>query len=218
MIRLYVSGEGSNELGSRCDPEKGDEFPDDGFHHGVIEKLAGKVRQGGWEIRHAVRWQDVHKIQVKNPGILRGEAANVERLALQARELACNALVFLRDRDGPKNRGRERVIAKAVQQAKREHKGLDIVGGVPIEMLESWLLALKGDRKSEGVGDPAGELKKRHDVQKKRTTAMVQLVMNSNLKDIPDDAHSLWRWLRSLADTLKVKIPKAWPRPPARSR
>ena len=218
MIRLYVSGEGSNELGTRCSPEPGDELPHDRFHPGVLEKLAEKVLPGGWEILEAIRWRNVHKLRVKTPGIARGEAATVERLARRARDLGCNALVFLRDRDGPRNRSRERAIANAIRQAKNEYRGLAIAGGVPIEMLESWLLALRGERNTESASDPTVELEKWHGVPKKRTTAMVQLVMNSRLRDVPDDAHSLRRWLRALAIALNVNVPKSWPRPPSRGR
>ena len=211
VIRILISAEGSNELGTRCDPEEGDRFPSAGPHPGVIEKLAEKVSPGGWEVRHAIQWKGVHKLRVGNSGIARGEAANVERLALRARELGCNSLVFLRDRDGSSIR--EKVIKKEVD--KQQSGKLRIAGGVPVEMLESWLLALKGVRASERVEDPAKLLEEEHDVKKKRTTDMVQLVMNSRIDRIPEDAVSLLRWLRSLATALNVKIPKQWPRPKA---
>ncbi len=85
-----------------------------------------------------------------------------------------------------------------------------IVDGIPVEMLESWLLALTGEKKSEDNPDPAGSLREKG-VPEKKTTAMVQLAMNAKLSDIPDDAVSLRKWLRKLAQGLNQKVPKNWP-------
>lgn len=55
MIRVLISGEGANELGSESA----------GLHAGsgtgVIEELLAKVRVGGFEVRSRVVWKDVPK-------------------------------------------------------------------------------------------------------------------------------------------------------------
>jgi hypothetical protein len=78
-------------------------------------------------------------------------------------------------------------------------------------MLECWLLALGGEKDAHCEADPVKALHERHQIEPKRTTAMVQLVLKSRLLDIPDDANSFWRWLRRAAVGLNVKIPKQWP-------
>lgn len=204
MIRVMVVGEGNNELGSSV-AEGG------GAGTGVIEELIGKVRRGGYEIRVRKRWKDAPKLRVGVNGTAAAEARAVQAFALFAVEHGCNALIFLRDRDGEVTR--ERTIAEATQREQSKRPKLKIAGGVPIEMLESWLLALKGELRSEYERDPAGALEQRHGVVPKRTTDMVQLVLNTALLAVPADAQSLWRWLRKVATALGVKIPKQWPNP-----
>jgi hypothetical protein len=203
VIRVLVAGEGANEIGPL--PAAGfveGERPSGG---GVIEALMTKVRNTGWRIQAVMQWKDVPKLRVNVAGD--AEARTVAVLALRAREMGCNALVFLRDRDG--NTARERAIRDAIGAARSG--SLRIAGGVPIEMLECWLLALAGDEKAHSEGDPVATLAARHAVPPKRVTAMVQHVRTSRLLAAPPDAVSLWRWLRALAFALSVKIPKQWP-------
>ncbi len=52
------------------------------------------------------------------------------------------------------------------------------------------------------------------ELRDKNTTAMVELVRNARLLDVPVDAVSFWRWLRRVAEALRVlPIPREWPRP-----
>ncbi len=208
MIRVLIAGEGANEIGhwARHAP---DEERTTGV--GVIEALLTKVRSGGWEVRAALQWKDIHKLRPSAAGDREERAVHI--LVMRARELGCNALIFLRDRDGPRNLSRERAIQRAVREAEKRPE-LAIASGVPVEMLESWLLALRGDPKSEDEQDPVLELHRRHKVAPKRTTAMIELVRHSRLLDAPDDAASFWRWIRRAATALNVSpIPKQWPRP-----
>jgi hypothetical protein len=109
MIR--IAGEGSGEIGPRRAVAFGEGGRPSGG--GVIEALMAKVRPSGWSIRDAMIWKDVRKLRVNSHGD--GEAKTVAGLALQARELGCNALVFLRDRD--RSVSRERAIRDAIESA-----------------------------------------------------------------------------------------------------
>ena len=203
MIRVLIAGEGANELGDKL---KGDRLEGErATGGGVIEAFMTKVRGGGWQIRDAIRWRDVPKLRANAPGD--GDTRTVRVLAQRAAELGCNALVFLRDRDG--SQARERAIRDAIKEARRGT--VVIAGGVPIEMLECWLLALRKEPSAHADPDCVASLEARHGVPRKRTIAMVQLVRRARLLDASPDARSLWRWLRLVAQGLSVKIPKRWP-------
>lgn len=143
MIRVLIAGEGKNELGERGAAPEGARSTGGG----VVEALMEKVRATGWQVGGALTWKDVTKLKV-NAGDV-GERKTVKALALRANELGCNALVFLRDRD--KSRTRERAIRDAIEEVRgapsRLHQTLQIAGGVPIEKLECWLLALRKEPK-----------------------------------------------------------------------
>lgn len=200
MIRLLLAGEGPDEIGLPAKNLSEGERPSGG---GVIEALLAKVRPAGWQVTATVQWKDVHKLRPNVPGS--GDARTVQVLAMTAREQGCNALVFLRDRD--RSIAREREIAEAVRTLGERPL---VACGVPVEMLESWLLALEGETGAERESDPVGALESRYGVPAKRATAMVQLVRNASLLDVPADAPSLWRWLRSAATALSVRIPPSW--------
>ncbi|HEY1695971.1 MAG TPA: hypothetical protein VGG39_27580 [Polyangiaceae bacterium] len=203
MIRVLVAGEGPNELGQ---PLEGivveGERPTGG---GVIEALMAKVRPTRWQVIQTVSWKDVHKLQPNSPET--GDARTVAILVLRAKEMGCHALVFLRDRDGSPSR--ERRVRDAAVAAKDPRVAL--AAGVPIEMLECWLLALRKEWGSQASSDPVQELATKHGVAAKSTPAMVQLVRNASLLHAPPDAVSLWQWLRRVAHALKVKPPAQWP-------
>ena len=201
MIRVLISGEGANEIGS------GTAGRNSGSGTGVVEELLAKVRVGGFDIRSRVVWKDVHKLRVHVPG--EGEEKTVRGLGLMETEHGCHGLVFLRDRDGEFSR--ERTIERASLAEQKRRPALRIAWGVPVEMLECWLLALVGEAQSEHAHDPVAALSSRHNIPPKRTTAMVQLVRSATLLTAPGDAVSLWRWLRRAATALNVRIPKQWP-------
>src|SRR5258708_33365556 len=109
MIRVLIAGEGANEIGRWAGRNGTDAERTSGA--GVIEVLLEKVRRGGWEILHALKWKDVRKLRANAPG--EGDARTVKALALLATEKGCHSLVFLRDRDG--HQSRERVIVAALR-------------------------------------------------------------------------------------------------------
>jgi hypothetical protein len=176
----------------------------------VLEALLEKVLPGGFEIVEHIQWSQIHRLR---PGTAtHGEAESIRRLALRARELGCHALVFVRDRDG--DRARERTIEVAIAEHEREkHPARTVIaGGVAVEKLEAWLLALDGVRGSEQEPDAAKALEQRG-IPLKHTGRMVDLVHRRKLGNASEDAHSLWRWLRRSAVALNVRIPAPWPRP-----
>jgi hypothetical protein len=204
MILVLIAGEGANEIGRSARQVDHEAERTEG--PGVIEELLGKVRVGGWKVREAVQWKDVRKLRANVPGD--GDARTVAALALRAREKGCHALVLLRDRDG--RVATERDVLKAAEQAQ---KGIRVAAGVPREMLECWLLALRGEKGAHADPDPVAALRDRHGIAPKKTTAMVELVRNGRLLDAPADASSLWSWLRRVAVVLEVSVPSDWPRP-----
>ncbi len=207
MIRILIAGDGVNEIRpfTKGSPLATKSVSDG---RGVIDALLAKVRPGGWEVRQRLLWKDVRKYSPNAPG--QGEERTVNALLLLARERGCNALIFLRDRDG--SRRRERAIANAVRRApKLVTRPPAIAAGVPIEMLEAWLLALRGEEHTESCENPVATLTEKFSVPPKKTTAMVQLVQNSSLCNVAADAKSLRRWLRRVAQALNVTVKRDWP-------
>jgi hypothetical protein len=196
MIRLLIAGEGSNEIGDLTVPFLEGERPSGG---GVIEAFVGKVRPAGWRVRCALRWKDVRKLKPNLPH--QGEERTVRGLALQARELGCNALIFLRDRDGDLRRERE--IRESVRSL--DAGAVHVAAGIPIEKLECWLLALCGEAAAHKDPDPVSALRDRHGVPAKATSAMVQLLRKQRLQDLSPDAISLRGWLQQVAVAVNVK-------------
>lgn len=185
MIRVLLAGEGPNELG--------------GEKMGVLQTLLEKVRPDGWEIVGRIRWKDIPKLVVGPTA--GGDGLAVQRLVLLARERGCHVVVFARDRDG------RRATERAIERALEEHEGpTRMAGGVAIETLEAWILALDGRAGSEGIANPAAELAKVADISKK-TTAMAAIAMKAKLPALPEDAASLRRWLRRCAGALGTKSP-----------
>jgi hypothetical protein len=139
--------------------------------------------------------------------------ANVNGLVLRARERGCHAVVFIRDRD--RDRRREKMIEAAVRGAlKLFDQPPRVIGGVAVENLEAWLLALKGVPQTETIADSATVLEEQHGIARKKTGPMVNLVLHAKLRQISPDAHSLRLWLRRAAVGLCVRVPKEWPSTP----
>lgn len=50
MLKVFLGGEGSNELGTRWYVPMGDEL-------GVVEALLRRIRPGGWRVAAALPWK-----------------------------------------------------------------------------------------------------------------------------------------------------------------
>ena len=108
MIKVFLGGEGANELGTRGQRPPGDD-------PGVIETLLRRVRPDGWRVEGAIVWKEIRKYQAGAAAHYpaHGETYNVLRLLLLAYERDCKMVVFLRDVDG--DEGRQDVTNQSLQ-------------------------------------------------------------------------------------------------------
>jgi hypothetical protein len=192
-LKVFLGGEGNDELGSRCgDPVyQSDESP------GVIETLLRRVRSRGWKVIGACKWCDIRKLRAKGPSP--NDRQNVLGLVLDAKRSGADVLAFTRDEDGDKQR--PRVISDAVQEAQRRFPAVAIVGAAAVPVLEGWILALIGERRTENVGKAAAQ-KRLVDKGIDNTRAMVEAVENADIRALPEDATSLRGWLASAEKAL----------------
>jgi hypothetical protein len=158
MIKVFLGGEGNNELGSRWQEPMGEE-------PGVVEALLRKVRAGGWRVDGAVAWKALRKYQA---GAARGtsghaDGKNVVKLVIQAYERACEVLAFVRDDDGDPDRAEAIDEALAAISARGFAEGyryeLGVIGGVARPSIEGWILQLRTgtatDERHRGAVDDA---------------------------------------------------------------
>ena len=167
---------------------------------GVLEALLRAVRSDGWEVVGAVNWKDIRKLRVNAPG--EGDRRNVLAAGLKAVEAGADVLAFTRDRD--RDETREEDIERAIEEAAGE--SLDVIGGVAIETIEGWLIAVSGESKSESVRHPEEQMA-RLGLEAKRAPSYVQHVETHGLAKIPADAASLRRWLERAGRVLRTSPP-----------
>ena len=192
MTRVLLGGEGRSELGGWANkpPYRAAE-PDSG----VLEALLRRVRPDGLSVVDGIRWKDIRKFKV---GAHRtAEERNVLGLALLARELSADVVAFTRDRDG--DRRRERDVAEGIERAETLFPNVHVVGGVAVEMIEAWILGLRGRKRAEKLGNPKPETAR---FGLTSVEAFVQLVRDAKLEEIPKDAASLRGWLARATEAL----------------
>lgn len=193
MIKVFLAGEGPNELGGWSNERI---YRDERPLLGVLESLARHVVPTGWEVHDAMVWKDIPKLTIGTRG--KGlERKTVLAARLHAMESGCDVVVFSRDRDGPKKDKREREQEiEAVLTELAAEPGVTVAGAVCIERLESWLLALSGRSRTEDFGDAqVDEELARLGVPKKATVQMLELVEQHGLAQVPPDARSLRTWI-----------------------
>jgi hypothetical protein len=192
MRKVFLGGEGKHELGSwALEPQyRSPSFP------GVLEALLLKVRAEGWEVVGARPWRSIRKYQA-------GQHRSAERrsvlgLILDAKEAGCDVVVFVRDRDGSRakpNQARVDAIEDAIAEAAEQLTACpDIIGGVAVIRLESWMLALTGVVGTEEERAPEERLRELG-IKPKRTRSYVEHIHDADLQRIPGDAASLRRWI-----------------------
>jgi hypothetical protein len=145
--RVFLAGEGTNDIGSYAmSPERHDVN-----EAGVVGALLRKIRQSGWQIVGGFPWKQLHKMRAR--GASRGEEFNVRAAAFAAanRDVYADILVFVRDTDGDSQR--REAIEQGIVDA--ETGSLKIVGGIADPILETWILALKGERERRRVREKA---------------------------------------------------------------
>lgn len=191
-MKIVIAGEGRNELGSwaRHPSYREPPFP------GVIEALLERVSSDGWEIIDGILWKQIRKYRTGGHGT--AETRNVLGFVLQAKERGCEAVAFLRDRDGTNanpNLQRQEAVEDGIRRARDElDESPEIVGGVVVKKLESWLVALLGRSGSETMRRPE-EAVEQMKVSLKSTQDYVAVVRNADMDSLPKDAHSLRLWL-----------------------
>lgn len=191
-MKIVIVGEGQNELGSwaRHPSYREPPFP------GVIEALLERVSCEGWEVADGILWRQIRKYRTGGHGT--AETRNVLALVLQARERDCDAVAFLRDRDGTNanpNLERQEAVEEGIRRARDElDESPEIIGGVAVKKLESWLVALLGMSGSEAMRRPEEVLEQRN-VELKSTQKYVAVVREADMDTLPPDAKSLRLWL-----------------------
>ena len=190
-MRIFLAGEGKNELGGwakphpYCDPNE----------HGVLEALLRKVSAKGWEICGALLWK-------YRSGGGDAEKRNVLALQLAARDADADVAVFSRDTDGDQER--ERSIAEGLKEAAELFPdGPKVAGGTAVQRLESWMLALTGALHTEQMSNAkVDESLSKIVIALKDVAAMVDLVDSADIENLPKDAESLHRWFESVRQAL----------------
>lgn len=196
-IRIFLAGEGKNELGGRI----GHPSFQNPKQRGVLETLLRKVRENGWEIGGIRQWSQIRKYKAR--GIVDEEARAVLGAALDAREAQCQILAFCRDKDKDGSRGA--AITNGMQNV---GDSLDVIGGLAIPTLEGWMLALLRQAKTELLTPKQAEKRLAElGVAEKDTDAMVQAAENASLDDVPKDAESLLNWLNQAKTVMTRHMP-----------
>lgn len=189
MIEVFLAGEGPNELGGWC---KEREYRDEHPNSGVLEALARQVAPSGWQVRDAIQWKSIRKLAVGTKG-KGAERKAVLAAQLHAKERGCAVLLFSRDRDGQKYAERQREIEAALSEL---DGSVAVAGGVCVERLESWLLAISGRTGTEDIRDKRADVELESlGIPAKDTAAMVEHVQRHGIAAVPPDAASLHAWL-----------------------
>src|SRR6266511_1363206 len=138
-MKIFLAGEGPDDLGRWFHevPYRDQEADD-----GVIEALLRRVRTDGWNVEGALRWSRITKYR-HGRELHAAEVQNVLGVAVDALDAGCNVVAFVRDRDGDPER--ERDIEAGLARAAEIYPGLRVIGGVAIEEIEAWVLALLGE-------------------------------------------------------------------------
>ena len=187
-MRVLLAGEGATELGSWDKEPAYRPRSGEATEPGVLEALLRRVDSNTpFEIVDGFRWRSIPLYQAGEHR--HAETRRVLRLAQRAEERGC-VLVFTRDRD--RDRQREIDITAGVLEAQQKFSAA-IVGGVAIEEIESWILALLGETKTERLPDPKRRLQETHGIQ--GTREMVDIIARADLGRVPNDASSLRAWL-----------------------
>lgn len=193
-MRVFLGGEGKDELGRFChDPAYAVERRgrrEVEKEPGILETLINRLKKTPIEFVGGLVWHRIPKGRITR-GIHRAETRNVVGLVLDAEDARCDAAIFVRDRDGDENR--EADVEEGIRVAKERFPAVLIVGGMAIEEIEAWLLAMLGEHKSERHAHPKEVLRDRQGIE--TTAQKSRVVEEASLENLPGDADSLHRWI-----------------------
>jgi hypothetical protein len=121
-VRVFLGGEGRNELGSRARESayQTDEQP------GVLQALLRRTQPDGWTVAGATQWKNIRKLDAKGPTPT--EERNVLGLVVEAIRAESRVVAFVRDADDDADR--PRVIANAIEKARQAFSYIDVIGGL----------------------------------------------------------------------------------------
>jgi hypothetical protein len=215
MVRVFLAGEGRNELGSRVGSRayQTDDQP------GVIATLLTRAREAGWAVGGARGWNsDGKKSFVAKPtsSAARGIAkARFDRedtrivlvIANDAVDAGCTVLAFLRDGD---NQGEERTHAVedgVVRIPQAVSSELAVIGAVVVPKLEGWVLAARGASHTESLTSAAADRElAAAGIGAKDGTAFVKIFEEMAIDRLPADARRLRAWIEQAKTVLDAAV------------
>jgi hypothetical protein len=182
-LRVFLAGEGKTELGGRAGHAAyATSEP------GVLEALLRQVSADGWSVHETYEWTRIRKLRVGR--FENADGHNVLGATLKAKDAGCEVLVFSRDRDGDEKRAA--AIEAAILLAPQEIAACPrIAGGVAVECIESWILALQGRHNTETLRVARANAEA---IKPLGTTTYVDTIDSADAQRIPDDARSLLEW------------------------
>ncbi len=183
---MFLSGEGPDELGDWCNEPQ---YRSDPPRVGIIEVLLRSVAEVDFTVVDARVWKRIRKFQAGKHA--QPETRNVLGLVNEAEEARCDALVFVRDQDGYVDRQAD--IDEGIRLAHERGFGPALVGGVAVQEIEAWVLALLGERSTEHHADAKSVLAKKHGIT--TCAGKVAVIESADRGKMPEDAVSLRDWL-----------------------
>lgn len=188
-MKTFLGGEGPDDLGRWSKEPTYAEVSDE---VGVFEALLRRVVPAA-EIVGGHPWKRIPKYRVDR-SIRAAEIQNVVGLTQLAWERGAEALVFARDRG--RDEDREQDVNAGVEKAREKFPDMKIAGGMAIESLEGWVLAMLGDTRAEAHGRPKDVLAEQHQIRTREEK--VRVVERAELGRVPASAASLLRWLAAV--------------------
>lgn len=199
-VKVFLCGEGSNELGSRSGHPayQSDQRP------GVLHALLLRVQATGWEVGGARDWKSIRKFRLGKAD--HQDTRNVLGAALDARDAGCDVLAFSRDQD--RERARVAAVETGIQRVPEAFGATPVViGGVAVPTLEGWILALLGELGTEALSPIRAEAALvAKGVGAKDGDAMTRVVEEADLARIPEDAASLSTWVSRAKAVLPAMV------------
>jgi hypothetical protein len=199
-VKVFLAGEGANELGSRA----GDPAYQSDKRPGVLCVLLSRIQATGWIVDRARDWKSIRKYRACGAG--HDDTRNVLGVALDAKEARCDVLAFSRDLD--RDPARREAIEEGIRLVPSAFPAApDVIGGVAVPALEGWILALLGERATEEMSPKrAQDALAAKGVARKDGAAMTRAAEAADLDRIPHDATSLHEWLARARAVLPPKV------------
>lgn len=184
-MRIVLAGEGKHERGGWTDrPPFRQIVPAPGMLVALLER-AGCDH----EVLDGRVWKDIPLFAAG--GHASREQRRMRRLRLDALEAGARVVVWVRDRDGDRARERE------LNEAAAEPHEVSLAGGVAVESIDAWILALQGASRPDFSSRP--KIRAGYPGVAER----VELVRRGDLKAAAARSPSLRRWLAAIHATWK---------------